>query len=126
MITRCETPILHSRSIIEKAPLQVYASAVVFSPKMSLFKRPFTSQGPSWISVGQISTKTGVCLHNYPKAAENLLVAGAVLAREHISARHYAFMEDKAYGVEGMFVKREESNSDATRLTIRPAQLLPA
>jgi WD40 repeat protein len=41
--------ILYNRSIIEKAPLQAYVSALVFSPKMSLIRRQFLSQGPTWI-----------------------------------------------------------------------------
>lgn len=41
--------ILYHRSIIETAPLQVYASALVFSPQKSLVKRLFWSQGPNWI-----------------------------------------------------------------------------
>ena len=41
--------ILHHRFIIETAPLQVYASALVFSPRKSLVKELFWSQGPNWI-----------------------------------------------------------------------------
>lgn len=37
------------RFIIEKAPLQVYASALVFSPRKSLVAELFWSQGPDWI-----------------------------------------------------------------------------
>ena len=41
--------ILYNRSIIERAPLQVYASALVFSPGMSLIRRQFSNQFPPWI-----------------------------------------------------------------------------
>ncbi|KAI9775820.1 MAG: hypothetical protein M1839_000871 [Geoglossum umbratile] len=43
--------ILYYGSIIKKAPLQVYASALVFSPKTSLIKQRFLDQGPAWIHV---------------------------------------------------------------------------
>ncbi|KAG5748693.1 hypothetical protein H9Q70_008654 [Fusarium xylarioides] len=36
-------------SIIEEAPLQIYSSAVVFSPKNSIVRRLFTSRVPSWL-----------------------------------------------------------------------------
>ena len=52
MIQDTQRFILYNRSIIEKAPLQVYASALVFAPKMSLIRRQFLeSHGPTWISV---------------------------------------------------------------------------
>src|SRR5436190_14753488 len=41
--------ILNNRSIIEKAPLQVYNSALVFSPERSVIRRQFLSQFPTWI-----------------------------------------------------------------------------
>jgi hypothetical protein len=49
MIQDAKHFILYNRSIVEKALLQVYASALVFSPKMSLIRRQFLSQGPAWI-----------------------------------------------------------------------------
>lgn len=49
MIQDARRFILYNRSIIEKAPLQVYASALMFSPKISLIRRQFLSQGPMWI-----------------------------------------------------------------------------
>jgi WD40 repeat protein len=42
--------ILYNRYIVEKAPLQVYASALVFSPKTSLIRLQFLNQGPTWIT----------------------------------------------------------------------------
>ena len=41
--------ILYNGSIIERAPLQVYASALVFSPGMSLIRRQISNQFPPWI-----------------------------------------------------------------------------
>ncbi|KAH0539082.1 hypothetical protein FGG08_004380 [Glutinoglossum americanum] len=42
--------ILYNGSVIEKAPLQVYASALIFSPKMSLIRQIFSDQSPLWIN----------------------------------------------------------------------------
>ncbi|KAF5597373.1 heterokaryon incompatibility protein het-E-1 [Fusarium pseudoanthophilum] len=36
-------------SIIDEAPLQVYSSAIVFSPKNSIVRRLFANQVPSWL-----------------------------------------------------------------------------
>ncbi|KAI9766575.1 MAG: hypothetical protein M1839_004873 [Geoglossum umbratile] len=41
--------ILNNRSIIEKAPLQTYSSALVFSPKKSVIRTQFSTQFPVWI-----------------------------------------------------------------------------
>jgi WD40 repeat protein len=41
--------ILNNRSIMEKAPLQSYASALVFSPKQSLIRNCYLDQFPTWI-----------------------------------------------------------------------------
>ncbi|KAF3914645.1 hypothetical protein AA313_de0203084 [Arthrobotrys entomopaga] len=41
--------VLKSRSIIEMAPLQVYSSALVFSPAKSIIKSLFLYQAPRWI-----------------------------------------------------------------------------
>jgi len=41
--------VLYNASIVEKAPLQVYASALVFSPAMSLVRQQFLDQHPKWI-----------------------------------------------------------------------------
>ena len=41
--------ILNNRSIIEKAPLQTYISALIFSPKKSIVRLQFSTQIPSWI-----------------------------------------------------------------------------
>ncbi|KAH0566491.1 hypothetical protein GP486_000109 [Trichoglossum hirsutum] len=41
--------ILYNRSAIERAPLQVYTSALLFSPKMSLTRQQYLGRGPTWI-----------------------------------------------------------------------------
>ena len=41
--------ILSYRSIIELAPLQVYNSALIFSPAKSLIRNLFLNQFPTWI-----------------------------------------------------------------------------
>jgi WD40 repeat protein len=41
--------ILKNRSIIEKAPLHVYSSALMFSPRMSRVRIQFRDQIPKWI-----------------------------------------------------------------------------
>jgi WD40 repeat protein len=41
--------ILHGRSIIESAPLQVYYGALVFLPEKSIIRRQFIYQTPSWL-----------------------------------------------------------------------------
>src|SRR5580700_7994989 len=49
MVQDAKRFILYGKSIIEKAPLQVYASALVFSPKKSLIRKQFLSYSPTWI-----------------------------------------------------------------------------
>jgi WD40 repeat protein len=43
--------VLYNRGIIEKAPLQVYASALMFSPTMSRIRTLFQHERPSWINM---------------------------------------------------------------------------
>ena len=50
MIQDAKRFILYNRSIIEKAPLQLYASALVFSPRRSIIKTQFRNEEPSWIT----------------------------------------------------------------------------
>ncbi|KAF2194154.1 vegetative incompatibility protein HET-E-1 [Zopfia rhizophila CBS 207.26] len=38
------------RSILEDAPLQIYSSALVFAPKMSIVRKTFHSHIPGWVS----------------------------------------------------------------------------
>ena len=40
---------LNNRSIIEEAPLQIYCSALVFAPEMSLVRKQFEERMPRWI-----------------------------------------------------------------------------
>ena len=40
---------LNSQSIIDQAPLQVYCSALVFAPEISLVRKQFKDQIPNWI-----------------------------------------------------------------------------
>lgn len=39
-----------NRWVIERAPLQIYCSALVFSPKKSLIRKQFSHQIPAWIT----------------------------------------------------------------------------
>ncbi|KAF8534300.1 hypothetical protein BDD12DRAFT_983947 [Trichophaea hybrida] len=41
--------ILNNRSIIETAPLQIYCSALVFSPQKSIIRNEFLDQSPRWL-----------------------------------------------------------------------------
>ena len=49
MIQDANRFILYHRYIIERAPLQIYASALVFSPTMSVIRNLFQNENPSWI-----------------------------------------------------------------------------
>ncbi|KAF2183198.1 hypothetical protein K469DRAFT_786737, partial [Zopfia rhizophila CBS 207.26] len=40
---------LYGRSVIEQAPLQVYCSALVFAPVMSMVKKQFVDRVPKWM-----------------------------------------------------------------------------
>jgi hypothetical protein len=40
---------LHSRSVIEQAPLQAYCSALVFAPSGSMVKKQFEGRIPAWM-----------------------------------------------------------------------------
>jgi WD40 repeat protein len=46
--------ILYNRYIIENAPLQVYASALIFSLTMSRMRILFQNEIPSWISTSPL------------------------------------------------------------------------
>jgi WD40 repeat protein len=41
--------IFNCRSIIDSAPLQIYYSALIFAPKMSIIRELFLDQIPTWI-----------------------------------------------------------------------------
>lgn len=49
MVKDAERFILSNRAIIEKAPLQTYASALVFSPTGSLIRKRHSDQLPAWL-----------------------------------------------------------------------------
>src|SRR2546430_17338912 len=49
MIHDAKRFILSYRSIIEEAPLQLYYSALIFSPKKSEIRRYFWDQTPCWV-----------------------------------------------------------------------------
>jgi hypothetical protein len=55
--------ILSHRRAIEIAPLQVYASALVFSPTRSLIRELFEKEVPNWITLKpSVKTDWNVCL----------------------------------------------------------------
>src|SRR5436305_15072876 len=49
MVNDAKRFILNNRSIIKKAPLQTYISALIFSPKKSIIRAQFSTQFPTWI-----------------------------------------------------------------------------
>ena len=49
MVQDAERFILSNRTIIEQAPLQTYASALVFSPTESLTRKCYSDQLPAWL-----------------------------------------------------------------------------
>lgn len=57
--------ILSNRSIIERAPLQIYASALVFSPKQSFVRKSYSGQLPTWlIRNPTVEDRWGSCVQN--------------------------------------------------------------
>ncbi|USP76690.1 uncharacterized protein yc1106_03964 [Curvularia clavata] len=54
---------LYSRAAIEKAPLQVYCSALVFAPSGSIVKKQFADKIPGWIKrLPQVDSRWGALL----------------------------------------------------------------
>lgn len=51
MIKDAERFMLTHRHIVEKAPLQTYASALIFSPINSLVRKCYANQLPSWVTL---------------------------------------------------------------------------
>ena len=43
---------LHNRSAIERAPLQIYCSALAFTPALSIVGKQFADRTPSWMQRG--------------------------------------------------------------------------
>ena len=57
--------LLENRSVIEKAPLQVYSSALIFSPERSQVKSLFRDRIPKWIkTLPAVSTDWGPLLQS--------------------------------------------------------------
>lgn len=55
--------LLHHRSVIEIAPLQIYSFALVFSPTLSRVRRLFNKEEPDWlISSPSMATHWSACL----------------------------------------------------------------
>src|SRR5271154_846071 len=48
--------------ILERAPLQIYSSAVIFSPKVSIIRKQFLKRIPIWISaLPEVEEQWGAC-----------------------------------------------------------------
>jgi len=48
--------------ILERAPLQIYSSAVIFSPKVSIIRKQFLPRIPIWISaLPEVEEQWGAC-----------------------------------------------------------------
>jgi WD40 repeat protein len=55
--------ILYNKWVIENYPLQVYASALVFSPANSLIRKSFEDEEPKWITMlSNVEGEWGPCL----------------------------------------------------------------
>src|SRR5271168_3410815 len=55
--------ILYNRHVIERAPLQVYASALIFSPTVSIIRKIFQEEEPSWIKIcPKVADNWSLCL----------------------------------------------------------------
>ncbi|KAG8166200.1 hypothetical protein KVR01_004752 [Diaporthe batatas] len=55
--------LLYHRDMIERTPLQLYASALMFSPEQSIVRRQFWSEAPDWVTVTHgVDTKWDACL----------------------------------------------------------------
>lgn len=53
-----------NRGMIESAPLQVYASALIFSPRESKIRKIFKDDEPSWMALKPaVETEWDACLH---------------------------------------------------------------
>ncbi|KAK1526947.1 uncharacterized protein CCOS01_07209 [Colletotrichum costaricense] len=55
--------LLYHKVIIEKTPLQLYASALLFSPKQSVVKAQFRDEAPDWVTITPgLETTWSACL----------------------------------------------------------------
>ncbi len=58
--------IQYCRSIVENAPLQVYASALLFAPAHSLTRTRFQSEEPTWIiTKPDVEDNWSACLQTF-------------------------------------------------------------
>ncbi|KXH38299.1 hypothetical protein CSAL01_00175 [Colletotrichum salicis] len=64
--------LLHHRGILENVPLQLYAAALVFSPRQSVVKNLFRSEAPDWVSVKSLKTTWGACLKTLERHTEGI------------------------------------------------------
>jgi WD40 repeat protein len=57
--------VLHNRAGMEQAPLQLYCSALLFMPVMSLVRKQFVDKMPRWIKRGpEVESHWGATLQN--------------------------------------------------------------
>ncbi|KAH8621458.1 Vegetative incompatibility protein, partial [Alternaria alternata] len=55
--------VLAFRPVLEEAPLQVYYSCLVFSPKLSVIREMFSKQAPGWLAyMPEVLENWGACL----------------------------------------------------------------
>jgi uncharacterized delta-60 repeat protein len=80
--------VLYNRSVIEQAPLQIYCSALVFSPEKSIIRKQFLNCIPAWIQ-----TK--------PKVQEDWSTALQTLEGHSSSVDSVAFSSDGKQVVSG-------------------------
>lgn len=53
---------LQNRALVWKAPLQIYASAMIFSPRESIVRQKYSTQIPRWIKCcASVSNRWGQC-----------------------------------------------------------------
>jgi hypothetical protein len=79
---------LYSRQIIEEAPLQIYCSALVFAPEMSIVRKTFKDQILNWF-------------HKLPKTQKNWSSLLQTLEGHSDSVRAVTFSPDGKLVVSG-------------------------
>ncbi|KAF2175924.1 NWD1 protein, partial [Zopfia rhizophila CBS 207.26] len=88
--------IMSYKSVIEKSPLQVYASALMFSPDRSLIGGLFKEETPKWIIVKPgIGDKWSACLGEYLQTLKGYSSLVISVAFSHSSARLALASDDK-------------------------------
>ncbi|KAK4205430.1 hypothetical protein QBC40DRAFT_214903 [Triangularia verruculosa] len=81
----CHRFVLFNQGVLEKAPLQVYSSAMLFAPERSPVKQRFIDKIPSWIKRPPVSLKRwGPLLYDFSDVkalacspTDNILVTGS-------------------------------------------------